>query len=116
MTEPDFRDEADRNPRLSGVDLDCKSPLGADLTSGLGSGRKSVGARAPPKPPRLALLHILYTNKAKHKMYTQMYLYVELRGNQFHAMPEEYSLVIRGIAFFLGKKFPIDTLLIPHFY
>ena len=96
--------------------MDRKPPLGADLTSRAGQGRKSGGARAPLEPPRLAPLSILFTNKAKHKMYTQMYLYVELRGNQFHAMPEEYSLVIRGIAFFLGKKFPIDTLLIPHFY
>ena len=36
MTEPDFRGGADRNPQLSGVDLDHKPTLGADLTSGAG--------------------------------------------------------------------------------
>ena len=37
-----------------------------------------------------------------------MYLYVELRGNQFHAMPEEYPLVIHEIAVFFsqGGKVP----------
>ena len=39
-----------------------------------------------------------------------MYLYVELRGNQFHAMPEEYPLVIHEIAVFFPKegKFRLD--------
>ena len=38
-----------------------------------------------------------------------MYLYVELRGNQFHAMPEEYPLVIHEIAFFSQEgKFRLD--------
>ena len=36
MTETDFQGGADRNPRISGVDLDCKPTLRADLTSGPG--------------------------------------------------------------------------------
>ena len=58
MTEPDFWGGADRNPQLSGVDLDSRGRF--DFRGGA---EKVVVHVHPPAPPKFAPLYSLYSSE-----------------------------------------------------